>query len=75
MVAGRCANLAQRSARPPQGNQGPDRRFGREVETGSRLVDQAGATMEEVVGSVKRVSTIISEIAAASDEQRGGIEQ
>jgi uncharacterized phage infection (PIP) family protein YhgE len=45
------------------------------VEAGSRLVDQAGHTMEEVVASVKRVSDIIGEIAAASEEQRDGIEQ
>ncbi|MEN9866169.1 MAG: hypothetical protein RL748_1759, partial [Pseudomonadota bacterium] len=46
-----------------------------EVERGSKLVAQAGITMEEVVESVKRVTNIMSEIASASEEQSTGIEQ
>jgi uncharacterized phage infection (PIP) family protein YhgE len=38
-------------------------------------VEQAGATMEEIVSAVKRVTDIMSEIAAASNEQTAGIEQ
>nr|WP_315250653.1 methyl-accepting chemotaxis protein [uncultured Duganella sp.] len=45
------------------------------VDTGARLVDQAGQTMSEVVDSVRRVSGVISEITAASREQSLGIEQ
>ena len=45
------------------------------VEDGTRLVDEAGATMEEIVTSVKRVTDIMSEISAASSEQSSGIEQ
>ena len=45
------------------------------VEHGTRLVDQAGATMTEVVSSVKRVTEIIGEIALASAEQSSGIDQ
>jgi len=45
------------------------------VDTGARLVDQAGQTMNEVVESVLRVSGAISEISAASREQSVGIEQ
>jgi hypothetical protein len=45
------------------------------VESGSRLVDEAGRTMEEIVASVKRVTDIMAEIAAASVEQTSGIEQ
>ena len=45
------------------------------VETGSSLVEQAGKTMDEIVSSVRRVTDIMSEIAAASDEQSSGIEQ
>ena len=45
------------------------------VEAGSKLVEQAGGTMQEVVDSVKRVNDIISEITAASREQSEGIEQ
>ncbi|MES2890175.1 MAG: methyl-accepting chemotaxis protein, partial [Pseudomonadota bacterium] len=43
------------------------------VETGSRLVEDAGATMQEIVTSVQRVSDIIGEITAASTEQSDGI--
>ena len=45
------------------------------VESGSSLVEQAGKTMDEIVNSVRRVTDIMSEIAAASDEQSSGIEQ
>jgi methyl-accepting chemotaxis protein len=45
------------------------------VEAGSRLVGQAGQTMDEVVSSVQRVTAIIGEISIASGEQRDGIEQ
>jgi methyl-accepting chemotaxis protein len=45
------------------------------VNAGTRLVDQAGATMDEVVASVNSVTDIISEITAASHEQTSGIEQ
>jgi methyl-accepting chemotaxis protein len=46
-----------------------------EVEAGSQLVDEAGKTMEEIVNSVKRVTDIMGEIAAASQKQRSDIEQ
>ena len=45
------------------------------VEAGTRLVNQAGSTMEEIVASVKRVTDIMGEIASASSEQEAGIEQ
>jgi methyl-accepting chemotaxis protein len=45
------------------------------VEAGSRLVNEAGGTMDEVVGSIRRVADIMGEIAAASHEQTAGIEQ
>ncbi|WP_426189463.1 methyl-accepting chemotaxis protein [Massilia sp. DWR3-1-1] len=45
------------------------------VETGSRLVGQAGSTMDDIVASVARVTDIMSEISAASHEQEAGIEQ
>ncbi|MBB3796035.1 methyl-accepting chemotaxis protein [Xanthomonas arboricola] len=45
------------------------------VELGSGLVHRAGATMREIVGSVKHVTGIMSEITAASAEQSSGIEQ
>jgi len=45
------------------------------VELGSTLVDQAGATMEEVVASIKRVTDIMGEISASSSEQSLGVSQ
>jgi methyl-accepting chemotaxis protein-1 (serine sensor receptor) len=45
------------------------------VEQGSQLVDQAGATMTDVVGAIKRVSDIVGEISAASTEQSAGVSQ
>lgn len=45
------------------------------VEDGTRLVDEAGATMDEIVNAVKRVTDIMAEISAASQEQSSGIEQ
>jgi methyl-accepting chemotaxis protein len=45
------------------------------VDAGTRLVDAAGKTMDEIVGSVKGVTDLIAEIAAASQEQSSGIEQ
>jgi methyl-accepting chemotaxis protein len=45
------------------------------VEHGTTLVDQAGATMTEVVGSIRRVTDIMGEISAASNEQSLGVSQ
>ena len=45
------------------------------VEEGSHLVDRAGKTMGEIVTSVKRVTDIIADISAASQEQSSGIDQ
>src|SRR5206468_2969419 len=75
VVAGEVRTLAQRSAAAAKEVKELIGDSVEKVQAGSRLVDQAGSTMDEVVGSVKRVSDIISEIAAASDEQRVGIEQ
>jgi methyl-accepting chemotaxis protein len=45
------------------------------VEEGSKLVDESGKTLVEIVNSVKKVTDIVAEIAAASREQSAGIEQ
>ena len=45
------------------------------VSEGSRLVDESGRTLEGIVGAVKKVTTIVAEIASASREQSAGIEQ
>ncbi|NVO06150.1 MAG: methyl-accepting chemotaxis protein, partial [Rhodoferax sp.] len=45
------------------------------VEQGTTLVDQAGSTMSEVVGAIRRVTDIVGEISAASSEQAAGVNQ
>jgi len=75
VVAAEVRNLAQRSASAAKEIKTLIGDSVEKVDAGSKLVNEAGATMEEVVTSVKRVSDIISEITAASQEQTAGIEQ
>jgi methyl-accepting chemotaxis protein len=75
VVATEVRNLAQRSAAAAKEIKGLISDSVDKVEAGNRLVDQAGRTMEEVVGSIKRVARIMSEISDASREQTAGIEQ
>jgi len=75
VVATEVRNLAQRSAAAAKEIKTLIGDSVEKVEAGSRQVDQAGATMNEIVGAVKRVTDIMSEIAAASSEQSAGIEQ
>jgi len=75
VVAGEVRTLAQRSAAAAREiKQLIDDSVG-QIENGSQLVDQAGATMHDVVGSIQRVADIMGEITAASQEQTAGIEQ
>jgi methyl-accepting chemotaxis protein len=75
VVATEVRSLAQRSASAAKEIKALIDDSVHKVDQGSRLVDQAGATMEEIVSSVKRVADIMSEITAASQEQSDGIEQ
>jgi methyl-accepting chemotaxis protein len=75
VVAAEVRNLAQRSAAAAKEIKSLIDDSVGNVEKGSKLVEQAGATMEEVVASVKRVTDIMGEITAASQEQSAGIEQ
>ena len=75
VVAGEVRTLAQRSAAAAREIKGLISNSVGQVETGSRLVEQAGTTMEEVVNSVRRVTDIMAEIRSASEEQTAGIEQ
>lgn len=75
VVASEVRNLAQRSAGAAKEIKALIGDSVEKVDIGAKLVDQAGATMEEIVDSVKRVTDIMSEITAASEEQSSGIEQ
>jgi methyl-accepting chemotaxis protein len=75
VVASEVRNLAQRSAAAAKEIKTLIGDSVEKVAAGSKLVGQAGVTMDEVVASVKRVTDIMSEIASASQEQSAGIEQ
>ncbi|NTV69400.1 MAG: chemotaxis protein [Azonexaceae bacterium] len=75
VVATEVRNLAQRSAAAAKEIKGLISDSVDKVETGNKLVDQAGRTMEEVVSSIKRVAKIMGDISDASTEQSAGIEQ
>ena len=75
VVAAEVRNLAQRSAAAAKEITTLIEDSVSKVDIGSRQVDQAGATMNEIVQAVKRVTDIMAEIAAASSEQSSGIEQ
>ena len=75
VVAGEVRNLAQRSAAAAKEIKALISDSVAKVEGGSKLVAQAGQTMEEIVGAIRRVTDIMSEITAASNEQSQGIEQ
>ncbi|WP_338766333.1 methyl-accepting chemotaxis protein [Massilia sp. METH4] len=75
VVAGEVRNLAHRSATAAKEIKALIDDSVEKVGVGTQLVGQAGATMNEVVGSVQRVTDIMSEISAASREQSAGIDQ
>jgi methyl-accepting chemotaxis protein len=75
VVASEVRSLAGRSATAAKEIQKLIRDSVKKVEDGSVLVTQSGQTLEQIVGSVKKVSSIVAEIAAASREQSNGIEQ
>jgi methyl-accepting chemotaxis protein len=75
VVAAEVRNLAQRSAAAAREIKVLIGNSVDKVDAGSRLVGAAGRTMDEIVEAVKGVTTLIAEIAAASQEQSTGIEQ
>jgi methyl-accepting chemotaxis protein len=75
VVASEVRNLAQRSAAAAKEIKLLiDDSVGK-VDAGSKLVGEAGSTMDQIVGSIRRVTDIMAEIMAASHEQGAGIEQ
>jgi methyl-accepting chemotaxis protein len=75
VVAAEVRNLAQRSAGAAREIKGLIQDAVAKVEGGATLVNQSGQVLEAIVASVKQVSDIVAEIAAASQEQSGGIDQ
>jgi len=75
VVASEVRSLAGRSANAAKEIRGLIGASVARVEQGTALVDQAGATMTEVVGSIRRVTDIMGEISAASVEQSAGVSQ
>ncbi|EJN08621.1 methyl-accepting chemotaxis protein [Herbaspirillum sp. YR522] len=75
VVASEVRSLAQRSAGAAKEIKALIDDSVSKVDAGSKLVEQAGATMTEVVASVRRVTDIVGEISAASSEQSTGIEE
>jgi methyl-accepting chemotaxis protein-1 (serine sensor receptor) len=75
VVAGEVRSLAQRSSAAAKEIKGLIDTSVERVQTGTSLVDEAGRTMNEIIGAVQRVTDIMGEIAAASEEQSSGIEQ
>jgi methyl-accepting chemotaxis protein len=73
VVATEVRSLAQRSAAAAREIKGLIDDSVEKVETGGRLVAQAGSTMDQVVASVQRVADIVADISAASNEQSAGI--
>jgi methyl-accepting chemotaxis protein-1 (serine sensor receptor) len=75
VVASEVRSLAQRSGQAAKEIKGLIDDSVHKVSLGSNQVESAGATMQEIVNSVRRVSDIVGEISAASEEQSGGIQQ
>jgi methyl-accepting chemotaxis protein len=75
VVASEVRNLAQRSAGAAREIKALIEDSVGKVEAGGALVTRSGATLDEIVGAVKRVTDLVGEIAAASQEQSTGIDQ
>jgi len=75
VVASEVRNLAQRSAAAAKEIKELIGDSVGKVDAGTALVDQAGATMEQIVASVRKVHDIMAEISEAGQRQRAGIEQ
>ncbi len=75
VVAGEVRTLAQRSAEAAKEIKSLINSSVESVSAGSKLVDESGVMLNQIVGAVGKVNDIIAEIAAASGEQTSGIDQ
>ena len=75
VVAAEVRSLAQRSAEAAREIKSLIGASVEKVDSGTRLVGEAGGAMEEIVSGVKRVTDVIGEISAATTEQSGGLRQ
>ena len=75
VVAGEVRTLAQRSAEAAKEIKGLITTSVERVEQGTQLVDKAGATMTDIVSAIRRVTDLMAEISAASQEQSQGVAQ
>jgi len=75
VVASEVRNLAQRSSMAAKEIKELIELSGKQVLLGSERVEQTGKSMERIIGSVKQVSELMSEIALSTNEQSRGIEQ
>ncbi|MFZ6689372.1 methyl-accepting chemotaxis protein [Undibacterium sp. SXout11W] len=75
VVAAEVRNLAQRSASAAKEIKTLIDNSVEKVDSGTKLVDQAGVAMTNIVTSIKKVSDVVSEISNASHEQSSGIDQ
>ena len=75
VVAGEVRSLAQRSAEAAKEIKTLITTSVERVEQGTALVDQAGATMRDIVSAIQRVTDIMGEISSASTEQSAGVAQ
>jgi methyl-accepting chemotaxis protein len=74
VVAGEVRSLAKRSAEAAKEIKTLIGASVDKIESGARLVQDAGSTMQEIVGAVRRVSEVLGEITTAASEQAGGIQ-
>ena len=75
VVASEVRSLAQRSSQAAKDIKGLITNSSSQVQEGVELVNKAGASLTEIVESIKKVAEIVSEIASASGEQSTGLDQ
>jgi methyl-accepting chemotaxis protein len=75
VVASEVRSLAQRSSQAAKDIKDLITNSSSQVQDGVQLVNRAGASLQEILGSIKQVTDIVSDIATASSEQADGIEQ